>query len=200
MNNNSNNRRRAMRATRTRLWMLCGAAFTLVVAGCGDIDEGAQLGQASQAVVPACNYNGICEFFETPQTCVHDCDFGYCGDGFCTGDESVTTCKTDCFCGNSTCDSGEDCSSCEKDCGCCNCCGDGICEGHEFGHCLPDCHCGNFICELYWGENYSNCPNDCRCGNGVCNAGETTTCPQDWGGGGGGGGTPPPPIVAGPQL
>jgi hypothetical protein len=60
-----------------------------------------------------------------------------CGDGFCNGSETCSTCPSDCggacspteVCGNGSCGSGETCGNCSADCGtCAPLCGNGSCD------------------------------------------------------------------------
>ncbi len=107
-----------------------------------------------------------------------------CGDGFCNGSETCSSCPGDCgacpvgpSCGNGTCGSGETCSSCPSDCG--------VCTGPPpaggtctTGQCVP----------------LSQVPNNCgdigaQSGSGSCTGGRCCTtggvyvpgCPYDSG-------------------
>ncbi|MEA2036607.1 MAG: MopE-related protein, partial [Nanoarchaeota archaeon] len=120
-------------------------------------------------------------------------DCPYCGDSECNGDETCSTCETDCgvcppTCGDSECNGDETCSTCETDCGVCPpTCGDSECNGDETcNSCLQDCGscCGDNICN--YGETCSSCSQDCGicqfCGDGSCNNGEScSTCSSDCG-------------------
>jgi hypothetical protein len=107
-----------------------------------------------------------------------DDDPAVCGDGFCNGDETQSSCADDCGgddaeCGDGSCNGTETINTCPGDCGGEETeCGDDECNGHE----TP-----------------TSCPDDCGggpvCGDGNCNGGETAdNCPEDCTGGGGGGG------------
>jgi hypothetical protein len=87
-----------------------------------------------------------------------------CGDGLCSGQETVFNCPEDCtpsgFCGDGVCSGGETPASCPADCIATPVCGDGVCSPGE------------------------NCPVDCApvvCGDCICSAGEVTSCPSDCG-------------------
>ena len=102
-----------------------------------------------------------------------------CGDGACTGRESVDACPEDCaVCGDGACSPGEDLAACPDDCGVC---GDGSCsEGENVTACPGDCTvCGDGQCSP--GEDAEKCPDDCtQCGDGQCTGDETLgTCPGD---------------------
>ncbi|MEC8735115.1 MAG: hypothetical protein VXX86_09080 [Planctomycetota bacterium] len=74
---------------------------------------------------------GDCNSVECPGTAL-------CGDGLCTGGESVDTCSEDCAsCGDGLCSVGEDAGNCPADCASC---GDGLCSiGEDAGNCPVDC-------------------------------------------------------------
>jgi hypothetical protein len=112
-----------------------------------------------------------------------------CGDGSCGGDESRSTCCTDCArCGDGECQfcGGESESTCPGDC---TRCGNGLCQnGENTWNCCADCgaFCGNRVCEDSCGESDWTCPTDCveggACGDGLCDVlwGEcASNCPQD---------------------
>jgi hypothetical protein len=115
-----------------------------------------------------------------------------CGDGFCEGTETATTCPGDCgppVCGDGIC-RAETCGSCPGDCGACPACGDGTCNGSEScGSCPADCSafcatCGDGRCVS--GESCGSCPSDCgsctTCGDRFCDVGEScATCTTDCG-------------------
>lgn len=77
-----------------------------------------------------------------------------CGDGACNGQETCSSCASDCgscptpdpFCGDGSCNGGETCSSCGTDCGECTQCR----QLPEFDNCLavavycPPYDCGTF--------------------------------------------------------
>ncbi len=78
-----------------------------------------------------------------------------CGDSFCSGDETCTSCEADCgkcpVCGDGSCTGNETCDDCPGDCGACPECGDGTCNGNEnCSTCTGDCGecvCAHAICE-----------------------------------------------------
>ena len=131
--------------------------------------------------------DGVCDPGETHDTCANDCcqlsdgsggGSGYgsgggsghgsgagaicqaqCGNGFCDGNETHSSCPSDCcettgdgycvaHCGNGFCEAGEDHASCPGDC--CETTGDGACVAQ----------CGNGFCET--GETAASCPADCH--------------------------------------
>ena len=102
-----------------------------------------------------------------------------CGDGACTGRETVHACPEDCMvCGDDTCSAGEDLTSCPEDC---TVCGDGTCStGENVTACPGDCTaCGDGQCSP--GEDVDKCADDCtQCGDGLCTGDETLeTCSGD---------------------
>jgi hypothetical protein len=69
-----------------------------------------------------------------------------CGDGSCNGNETCTSCDTDCgvcppVCGDGACNGLENCTTCSSDCGACQpVCGDLACNGAETcATCSNDC-------------------------------------------------------------
>jgi len=69
-----------------------------------------------------------------------------CGDGICKGEETCSSCETDCgtcpvVCGDGNCNGAETCLSCQDDCGPCQViCGDGTCDaGETSSTCSYDC-------------------------------------------------------------
>lgn len=127
----------------------------------------------------------------------HDCGepSSYCGDGWCTSDESETSCPADCaddpYCGDGICNGDETYQSCHYDCKLTAnfYCGDGICRGDETKYSCPeDCgmypYCGDGECN--GAETKYDCPEDCGllpyCGNGECDLDESRyNCPVDCG-------------------
>jgi hypothetical protein len=71
---------------------------------------------------PVCG-DGFCSGSETSTSCPQDCSTDpVCGDGFCNGGETNASCPQDCpptgpVCGNSTCEAGETNANCPQDCG-----------------------------------------------------------------------------------
>lgn len=88
-----------------------------------------------------------------------------CGDGLCTGDETVFTCSVDCdgvpFCGDLLCTNGETPDTCPLDCFSMNYCGDRFCDGEEtLDSCAADCSvCGDGYCT--GPEDNFSCNMDC---------------------------------------
>jgi hypothetical protein len=134
---------------------------------------------------------------EGPADCPADC---FCGDGQCTGAETVLSCEVDCtICGDGFCTAGEDTFNCASECtvcgdglctgienaiGCltdCTMCGDGFCTGEEDAiSCLADClECGDGLCSP--GEDALHCGADCSvCGDGLCTGTEDAAgCSED---------------------
>jgi hypothetical protein len=152
------------------------------------------------APCPVCG-DGVCESDEHELNCPEDCGEG-CGDGCCIPwwGEYCATCPEDCgsceACGDGICDSepgngsGENCTTCPDDCDYGNsalpCCGNGYCEGSNYGEsqdtCMVDCGmplqvdiesgpelpgvvsvgCGNGVCQPGFGETPETCPRDCE--------------------------------------
>jgi hypothetical protein len=88
-----------------------------------------------------------------------------CGDGVCSGSETLANCPDDCtnppVCGDGLCNGSETPASCPADCSGSSVCGDGTCDP---------------------GETAANCAVDCvpaACGDCVCSYGETAACPWD---------------------
>jgi len=83
-----------------------GAECGTIPDGCGDyLDCG------------ACGTDEVCNIF-------YQCEAEpVCGDGAFNGDETCSTCETDCgpceFCGDGVCYNEETCETCEADCGSC---------------------------------------------------------------------------------
>ncbi|GFR48722.1 hypothetical protein Agub_g10679 [Astrephomene gubernaculifera] len=119
----------------------------------------------------------------------------FCGDGICRGNETCSSCPSDCgtcaVCGDGKCNGGETCLTCLKDCGILQsngnrtCCGDGICSAGETNAlCSSDCPLNvckrNGICEYSAGERCYNsatktgcldcgyCSSAYYCGDGKC--------------------------------
>ncbi|TSC96358.1 MAG: hypothetical protein Athens101410_72 [Parcubacteria group bacterium Athens1014_10] len=122
---------------------------------------------------------------------------GTCGNKICEGNETTTSCPSDCggtpppsggVCGNGTCESSETMTSCPSDCGTTN----STCPSTIYNNYTTGFACNYSNCPNGCIFDYKGCPNGCItsttiCGNGVCDNGETTTsCPSDCGG------TPPP--------
>jgi hypothetical protein len=110
--------------------------------------------------------------------CPDDCPA--CGDGLCTGSETVQGCPFDCLvCGDGTCvPTYETSFSCPIDCGRVGDCGDGVCVASELVWCPADCGaptCGNNICEA---RDFLACAWECLGGlppgGGVGGAGSAT--------------------------
>ena len=116
--------------------------------------------EATECLEPLCD-DGVCHrVVEDPVSCPADCS-DLCGDGLCTGEETLAACAADCagICGNEACEEGED-----------------------FGSCPADCEpvCGDGLCSL--DEDPESCPQDCpaECGDGRCSADEDPrVCPVD---------------------
>jgi hypothetical protein len=135
--------------------------------GCGNVpvdcdDDNTCSVDACDPETGACHYATQCE--ESP-----------CGDGFCGGDESCTTCPVDCGnCVADCCiaDGGTGCANpelescvCELDSWCCETEWDDLCV-ERVADCGLTCEtqCGDGTCDLLGAENCGNCPSDC----GVC--------------------------------
>ena len=142
-------------------------------------------------IMVVCNLNGECEpkYGENYINCPQDCPSGS-GDGVCDG-IADGKCDPDCspgtdpdcpFCGNGICEEGETYEDCPQDCPRPVVCGDNRCEGNETQeNCCIDCgcpegmkcvnnkcileRCGNWICEVEYGENYKTCQSDCPSGS-----------------------------------
>jgi len=78
-----------------------------------------------------------------------------CGDGYCNGGETCSSCSQDCgacpVCGDGVCTGGESCSSCEGDCGTCDpwsCSSMQVCGGST-GYCSCDSGC-NYRGDCCW--------------------------------------------------
>jgi cysteine-rich repeat protein len=98
-----------------------------------------------------------------------------CPDGFCTGEEDISSCSADCptLCGDSTCHFGfgEDCSICPADCGVCGSgCGNGVLEPvlgeacdegdtEDCDGCSADCQIENFTEDLDGDGVFDPCDN-----------------------------------------
>ncbi|MBU0952799.1 MAG: hypothetical protein KKA90_00005, partial [Nanoarchaeota archaeon] len=99
-----------------------------------------------------------------------------CGDGFCTGEENVTSCAADCLavCGDGFCTGNETVASCSEDC--IPVCGDGTCEGNETNtSCAADCATNTTVCT-------DGTTQTCSTGLlGVCSAGTQTCGSNAWG-------------------
>ncbi len=119
-----------------------------------------------------------------------------CPDGDCNGDETCTTCPTDCgqcpaACPDGDCNGNETCSTCPADCGeCPPACPDGDCNGNETcTTCPADCGQCPAACpdgDCNGNETCGTCPQDCgacpECGDGDCNGAETCdSCEDDCG-------------------
>jgi hypothetical protein len=143
--------------------VVVAALSSLVLAACGPVDgteTPEALGQ-QEAAIYICG-DGQCNRGE-PSTCPEDCGYGgYCGDGYCSGPETYSTCSQDCssggggclaapeqrepvqgiyICGDGQCNRGEP-STCPEDCGYGGYCGDGYCSGPETSStCYQDCRC-----------------------------------------------------------
>ena len=149
--------------------------------------------------------DGSCGPGETRFWCPEDCIS--CGDGICdlASGEDWFSCPDDCFCSDGVCDQAfENCFSCPQDCTIgCPYCGDGYCEGagpyiEDCFSCPQDCsisqsfdcHCGDGVCQSFYGEDCVNC-GDCdaddgcpTCGDGLCTTIDPYNenpedCPQD---------------------
>ncbi len=69
-----------------------------------------------------CTYVGTCSYPPATQSLSCCAATPYCGDGTCNGNETCTTCGTDCgicpsYCGDKVCDNDENCGNCSDDCG-----------------------------------------------------------------------------------
>jgi len=92
-----------------------------------DVDEGENADNCAGDC--ECNLDGICDPWETVNSCSLDCT---CGDRVCNYDlgENVSNCMTDCACNaNYKCEAWEDPKHCPRDCGDTAAYGNG--EGHD---------------------------------------------------------------------
>ena len=117
----------------------------------------------------------------------------FCGDGKCSGGETVLSCPTDCtagsVCGDGSCDGDETCETCETDCGICPppmCNNDGICNlGEDCTSCPGDCAgktggkpstrfcCGLDTCDTgLCGTGCGTPMSNAVCGNNLVESGE----------------------------
>jgi len=118
--------------------------------------------------------DGVCHPVKEDETCA-DCATGYCcGDGVCSGEESVGDCRLDCGCSSDPeCDDGNTCTTDRCDGG--GCSNTWPACGIEDGCCGPDCTAGNDD------DCTSACvpASDCNC-NGKCGKKEShESCPFD---------------------
>lgn len=187
---------------------LCAGTAMTGVQTCAS--DGASFGACAGCPMPTACMAGTTRTCSCPtggmmgtQTCVADgSTFGACGpcntvarcgDGSCSGNETCSSCSTDCGacaarCGDGMCNGTETCSSCAADCGPCMSsprCGDGTCNGAETcSTCSDDCgacppRCGDAVCNGT--ETCSSCATDCGACETMC-----TPCSQDVDCGGGG--------------
>lgn len=119
-----------------------------------------------------CNKDGVCDDWESYDTCPEDCP-PVCDNDVCESpDETPQNCPTDCHCGNGNCEpnKGEDYFKCRADCP--PVCGNDVCESPDETpqNCAKDCPCGDGVCDASRGEDYYSCRADCGpvCGNGKC--------------------------------
>ncbi len=88
----------------------------------------------------------------------------FCGNSYCDGTETCSSCEDDCgpcppTCGDGTCDVsvGETCYNCQSDCGLC--CGDGVCDANEdCTSCETDCG----ACPTCFGDIDFVCTDACK--------------------------------------
>jgi len=109
-------------------YLNCGIDNCVELCGNGvcDVDEGENADTC--ATDCTCNLDGICDPWETVNSCSLDCT---CGDRVCNYDlgETVANCMTDCACNaNYVCEAWEDAKHCPRDCGDTAAYGNG--EGH----------------------------------------------------------------------
>ena len=129
--------------------------------------------ESEACLEPVCD-DGVCHrVAEDPDGCPQDCPHE-CGDGLCSGEETLDGCPEDCagICGNGACEEGEDPDGCPQDCG--GDCGDGRCALDESpADCPEDCDpgCGDGLCR--GDESPDTCPVDCLAPpNDLCEAAE----------------------------
>lgn len=133
-------------------WLAVAWCFALGVASCATEPVGPEGGDGVDGVQ---QHNR----FEPPYDTI-------CGDGVCSGSETLANCPEDCtptpFCGDGACNGGETPATCPADCSSSPVCGDGVCSGPS--------------------ETAATCPVDCvpaTCGDCICSFGEAQSCPWD---------------------
>ncbi len=104
-----------------------------------------------------------------------------CGDGYCNGGETCTSCPADCrscspVCGDRVCNGAETCSTCSSDCGTCSCIPDWECtswsscaNGRQTRICSDSNNCGTTSSKPSESRPCTSCEDKCSTsGKKIC--------------------------------